>query len=167
MSPAELSRELRLGRDDFLGQRRGIIVTSLTAIGCMGLIVLYQTGIIKHLPEPDVPGLDADKVDASKEAYSYFETPDAAIGVGSYAVTLGVAAMGGTDRAKSQPWIPLTLAAKTAADAVQAAKLTYDQFARHKAACMWCLIAAMTTFVSLALALPEAVVAWNEIKRRS
>src|SRR5437763_11957824 len=112
MNPKQLSRELRKSRSDFLEQRRGIVAMSLTAIGCMGLIALYQMGIIKHLPEPDVPGLDADKVDASEEAYSYLETPDAAIGLGSYAVTLGLAAMGGKDRAKTHPWIPLALAAK-------------------------------------------------------
>ena len=139
---------------------------SLTAIGCMGLIALYQMGIIKHLPEPDVPGLDADKVDASEEAYSYLETPDAAIGLGSYAVTLGLAAMGGKDRAKTHPWIPLALAAKTVADAGQAAKLAYDQFAKHKAACMWCLIAAAATFVSAALAIPEANMSIRELQRR-
>jgi hypothetical protein len=94
MNPKQLSQELRQNRGDFLEERRGIIALSLAAIGCMGLIVLYQTGVIKHLPEPELPGLDADKVDASEEAYSYFETPDAAIGLGSYAVTLGLAAMG-------------------------------------------------------------------------
>jgi hypothetical protein len=61
----------------------------------MGLIVLYKMGLIKHLPEPNITGLGAEKVDASEEAYSYFETPDAAIGLGNYAVTLGLAAMGG------------------------------------------------------------------------
>jgi uncharacterized membrane protein len=167
MKPAELSQQLRQDSGDFLEERCGIVALSLAAIGCMGLIVLYQMGIIKRLPEPDVPRLDADKVHASEEAYSYFETPDAAIGLGSYAVTLGSAAMGGKGRAKTQPWIPLTLVAKTIADAAQAAKLTYDQFAKHKAACMWCLIAAVATFVSLVLALPEAAAASKELNRGS
>ena len=41
----------------------------LAAAGSMGLIALYQMGIIRHLPEPPFPMLDADKVDASSEAY--------------------------------------------------------------------------------------------------
>lgn len=137
-------------------ERRGIVVASLTAMGCMSLIALYQIGVIKHLPEPPLPGLDADKVDASDEAYSHFKMGDAFIGLGSYAATMALAAMGAKDRAKTQPWIPLALAAKTTADAAQAAKLTYDQFAKHKAACLWCLIAAAATFASAALAIPEA-----------
>ncbi len=165
MNPEQLSRELRHGSGNFLEERRGIIGASLVAIGCMGLIVLYQMGIIKHLPEPDLPGFDAEKVDGSGQAYSYFETPDAAIGIGNYAVTLGLAAMGGRNRAKTQPWTPLALAAKTTVDAAQASKLTYDQFARHKAACVWCLLAAVATFVSAALAIPEAKTALRELQR--
>ncbi len=56
---------------------------------------------------------DADKVDASEEAYSHLQMGDAFIGLGSYAATMGLAAMGAKDRAKAQPWIPLALAALT------------------------------------------------------
>ncbi|PZR77136.1 MAG: vitamin K epoxide reductase, partial [Chthoniobacterales bacterium] len=143
------------------------VVASLTAVGCMGLIALYQIGVIKHLPEPPLPGLDADEVDASTEGYSHLQMGDAFIGLGTYAMTMGLAAMGPKDRAQTRPWIPLALAAKTTADAAQAAKLTYDQFAKHKAACMWCLIAAAATFVSAALAFPEAGAAVRELRDRT
>jgi hypothetical protein len=69
-----LSRELRLGSGRFLTQRRGIVGLSLLAAGSMGLITLYQMGIIRHLPEPPLPMLNADKVDASAEAYSRFSS---------------------------------------------------------------------------------------------
>lgn len=166
MTPTQLSNQLRTGSGDFLDQRRGIVVASLTAIGCMGLIALYQMGVIKHLPEPKLPGLDADKVDASEEAYSHFEMGDAFIGLGSYAATMGLAAMGPKDRAKTQPWIPLALAAKAGADAAQAAKLTYDQFAKHKAACLWCLVAAAATLVTAALTIPEARAAAAQLRKQ-
>ena len=166
MNAKALSKELRTGSGDFLEERRGVVVASLTAIGCMGLIALYQMGVIKHLPEPDLPWLDADKVDASEEGYAHLQMGDAAIGLGSYAITLGLAAMGPKDRATTQPWIPLALAAKATADAAQAAKLTYDQFAKHKAACLWCLIAAAATFVTLPLVLGEAAVAARNLAKK-
>src|ERR671931_2345174 len=156
MKPKELSRQLRCDHGEFLEERRGIVCASLTALGCMGLIALYQIGVIKHFPEPPLPTLDADKVDASDEAYSHLEMGDAFIGLGSYAATMGLAAMGPKDRAKTQPWIPLALAAKAGADALQAAKLTYDQYAKHRAACFWCLIASAATFITAALVVPEA-----------
>ncbi len=151
-----LSHQLRHESNTHLRRRRGVVAMSLTAIGCMGLIVSYQMGLISHLPEPDMPGLDADKVDASAEAYTKLRMPDAALGLGSYAVTLGLAAMGGKDRAVTTPWIPLAMAAKAGVDAVQAGKLTYDQYATHRAACLWCLVASVATWVSAYLVVGEA-----------
>lgn len=166
MEPAKLSEQLRNDSGDFLDERRGIVIASLAAVGCMGLIALYQIGVIKHLPEPAWPGFDADKVNASDQAYSHLQMGDAFLGLGSYAATMGLAAMGPKDRAKTQPWIPLALAAKAGADAAQAAKLTYDQFAKHKAACLWCLFAAGATFVTAVLAIPEAQAAAREVQNR-
>ena len=166
MKPAELSQQLRRDSGDFLEERRGIVVASMTAIGCMGLIALYQMGVIKHLPEPPLPTMDADRVDASEEAYSHFQMGDAFLGLGSYAATMGLAAMGGKNRAKEQPWIPLALAAKAGADALQAAKLTYDQYAKHRAACFWCLVAAAATFVTAGLVVPEARAAAEQLRKK-
>ncbi len=166
MTPKELSKQLREGESRFLEKRRGIVACGLAAAGAMGLITLYQIGLIKHLPEPPIPGFDADKVDASEEAYAHFKMGDAFIGLGSYAATMGLAAMGGRDRARTQPWIPLALLAKTSADAAQAARLTVDQWTKHKAFCFWCLLAAAATFAALPLAVPEAVEALRQTRRK-
>jgi hypothetical protein len=135
------------------------VALSLTAIGCMGLIAAYQIGFLKRLPDLPLPLMDAEKVDASEEAYAKLQTPDAFIGRGSYATTMGLAAMGGKDRANEQPWIPLALAAKATVDAAQAAKLTCDHWAKHKAFCVWCLVAASATFATVPLVMGEAAAA--------
>ncbi len=166
MNAKQLSAQLRHDSGNFLEERRGVIALSLTAIGCMGLIALYQTGLIRSLPDLPLPMMDADKVDASEEAYAMLETPDAVIGLGSYAVTMGLAAMGGKDRVQSQPWIPLALAGKATADAFQAAKLTYDQWAKHKAFCVWCLVAAAATFATVPLVMGEAAAAARQLARK-
>ena len=166
MTPKQLSRQLREDEDHSLNRRRGIVACGLAAAGAMGVIALYQIGIIKHLPDPPLPGFDADKVDASEEAYSYFQTPDAFIGLGSYAATMGLAAMGAKNRAETRPWLPLALLAKTTADAAQAAKLTIDQWTKHKAFCFWCLLAAAATFAALPLAVPEAVEAVDHLRKK-
>ncbi len=167
MKPEKLSRELRKGSGPFLARRRGIVGLSLVSVNAMGLIALYQMGIIEHLPEPPLTGLDADKVDASTEAYAYFSTPDAVIGLGSYALTMGLAAMGGQDRETNQPWIPLALAAKVLVDAAQAGKLTVDQWTKHRAFCFWCLLAAGATFATVPLAIPEARAALREVSGKT
>lgn len=162
--PAALSRQLREGAGSFLEERRGVVKGALVGAGAMGLIVLYQTGIIKHLPEPPLPFFDADTVDASEEAYGWLSTPDGAIGLANYGATVVLAAMGGQDRAQRSPWLPLLLAAKTGADAFQAAKLTKDQITKHGALCAWCLLAAGATFASFYRALPEARAALRTLR---
>ncbi|HEV2720887.1 MAG TPA: vitamin K epoxide reductase family protein [Thermoanaerobaculia bacterium] len=153
MDAEELSRELRNASAPELRRRRQIVGLSMLASASMAVITLYQTGIIKHLPEPPLPFLDADKVDASAEAYGKFNTPDAALGLASYAVTTILASMGGKKRAS---WIVLALAAKLGFDAANALKLTIDQPLKHRAFCFWCLIAATATFASVPLIVPEA-----------
>jgi len=154
-----LSRELRTQTSPDLRRRRGIVGLSMLASATMGLIALYQTGLIKHLPEPPLPMLDADKVNGSPQAYERFATPDAILGLGSYAATMGLAAMGGADRLRTMPWVPLALAAKVAFDAANAAKLTADQWTKHRAFCLWCLLAASATFAMVPLAIPETIAA--------
>ncbi len=153
--PAKLSREIRLADDALTEQRRRVVALSLTSAACMGVIALYQIGATKHVPEPPLPLLDADKVDASKEAYEKLSVGDAFIGFVSYGVTMLLAAAGGPRRHVSHPWLPRALAVKAAFDAAQAAKLTVDQWTKHRAFCSWCLTAAGATFAVIPAVIPE------------
>ena len=165
MKPARLSRQLRRGEGKFLQRRRGVVGLSLLSAGSMAVIGLYQVGILRHLPEPPLPGLDADRVDASAEAYSRFATPDAFLGLGNYAATAALAAMGGRDRARRSPLVPLAMSAKAVFDAGQAVRLFYQQWHRHRAFCSWCLLAAGASLAALPLTFPEAGRAWREMRK--
>lgn len=151
-----LSRELRTETSPDLRRRRSIVTLSMIASASMGFIALYQTGVLKTLPDFSLPMMDAKKVNGSAQAYERFAVPDAILGLGSYAATMGLAAMGGKDRARDLPLVPLALAAKVAFDVVNAAKLTIDQWTKHRAFCVWCLIAASATFAMAPLVVPEA-----------
>jgi hypothetical protein len=156
MKPEELSRQLRHGSSRFLRNRRG-------AIGSLGVVSLYQVGIVGRVPEPPLPYLDADQVDAAPEAYAVLAMPDGLLGIASYAL----AAAGGEDRAAERPWIPLALAAKIAFDAAQAGKLTLEQWTQHRAFCLWCLATAGANFATAPLVVPEAHAALLELVSRS
>lgn len=153
---ANLSKELREGDSKFLRNRRRIVALSTVASASMAFIALYQTGILKHLPEPPLPMMNADKVDASAEAYAKLKMPDAVLGLGSYAATMSLAAMGGEKRHRTMPWVPLALAAKAAFDVANAAKLSVDQWTKHRAFCFWCLIATGATFAIAPFVIDEA-----------
>lgn len=156
VSPARLSDELRHGESADLARRRGIIGLAVVGAGAMAVVSLYQTGLLRHVPEPRLPYLDADKVDASDEAYEKFNVPDGLLGLTSFAITAMLAATGGAGRAHRQPFVALATAGKVVADVGVAAKLTYDQWARHRAWCSWCLLGAAASFSMLPLIIPEA-----------
>ncbi len=156
MTPRELSKELRQGSGAFLTQRRAVVGLALANVASMGLIALYQMGIIAHVPEPPLPRFDADRVNGSPDAYAILETPDAILGLGSYAVTMALAAMGPPDRARTRPWVPLALAAKILFDAAQAGRLSLNQLIKQQAFCLWCLLTTGATLATVPLVVPEA-----------
>jgi uncharacterized membrane protein len=165
MTPDELRRDWRESRDPLLMRRRAIIGLSLLNIGCTAVIAMYQTGLLRRLPDPPQLAFDSERVNGSIEAYSMLQTPDAILGLGSYAATLGLAAMGGADRRRVQPFLPLALAAKAAADVCVAGKLLSDEVTRIRAICSLCLITSLSTVVIAALTIPEARAAMDELSK--
>lgn len=168
MNGKELSRALRQGSGNFLEQRRQAVALSLLASAAMSAVTLYQMGVIRRLPEPPLPFLNAEKVDASPEAYNRLQTqtPDAAFGLMSYGATVVLAAMAGPDRARAAPLIPIALAAKAILDAVNAGYLTWEQIAKHRALCSYCLVAAAASVAIVPVVLPEARLALQNLKSR-
>lgn len=151
-----LATSLRQSSGEHLRRRRGIFGLFLAASASMSIIALYQLGILKRVPEPSLPGFDSDKVTGSPQAYALLETPDAVLAMGSYAVTMTLAAMGPADRANEQSVLPIALAAKIGFDAILAAKYTLKEWSDHRAMCFWCLIASTATIASIPLVVPEA-----------
>jgi uncharacterized membrane protein len=154
--PALLSWQLRQTTTPYLRERRGVIGASLLASATLGVIGLYQIGLLKHLPEPKLPGFHSEQVNSSEEAYRWLETPDAFLGLGSYVATMTLAAVGGPNRVKTQPWIPLALAAKVGLDAAMAGFQVLTQARKLHTYCSWCLLTSAATLASVPLVLPEA-----------
>ena len=166
-SPAAegVSDALRRGADEFLDNRRRIAVLQTTAAAMLGVVAMYQFGVLRSVPEPPLPYLDADRVDASGEAYRLLHTPDATIGMLSAAASLVLAGMGGANRHEDMPWVPLTLAAKSVADAAGGVYLFAEQVTRHKRLCSWCTASSALLVATVPAVLPEARAAWKAWRR--
>ncbi len=165
-SAEAVSDDLRRGEDDWLRRRRRIGALSLSAIGSMGVVAAYQMGLIRRPPEPRLWPFDAETVDASGEAYQVLKTPDAALGLISYGMTLALAGMSDRHRAEKRPWLPLVLAGKVLLDAVSGVYLTLEQGTKHRRFCSWCLVAAAASVAMVPQALPEAAGSWQRLRRR-
>ena len=167
-SPAAeaVSDDLRRRRGDFLDNRRRLSALVMSGMGSLGVVAAYQFGLLRRPPEPHITPLDAARVDASGEAYQFLKTPDAALGLASYAATLVLVGMGPARRAESRPWLPLALAAKVVTDAAFGVFLTVEQGSKHRRFCSWCLLAAASSVVAVPQAVPEARAAWRALRGR-
>jgi uncharacterized membrane protein len=156
-TPRQLSRDLRLGESPDLTRRRWIVGLSLLGTAAGQLVGLFQTGIVPRLPDPPSDLFDSSRVDASDYAYSRLQTPDAFVMIATYAVTAGLAAAGGKDRAREQPWLPIATLAKTLYDSFVTLKLAREEWDENRAFCAYCQAATVASLASVALAVLEAV----------
>lgn len=155
-----------LRRQDSPDLRRRRAATGLSLLATLSLTVVeaYQAGILRRVPEPRWRGLDADRVDASGEAYRILGTPDAGLGIASYGVTIVLVTAGSARRAEATPWIPLLAAAKVVADALNGGYLFAEQLSKHRAVCSWCTLAAAASVATVPVVLPEARRAWAQLR---
>lgn len=151
-----LGVNLRHDSRNSLRRRRGIFALFLAASASMSVVALYQMGIIKRLPDPPLPRFNSGKVTRSSKAYSLLGTPDAVLALGSYALTMALAAMGSPDRASEQPLLPIAFAAKVGFDALFGARYAIDEWSKNRNLCSWCLLATGAAIASVPLAIPEA-----------
>jgi hypothetical protein len=155
-SPSRLSRQLRLGDSPDLGRRRKVIGLSMVGATAGILVSLYQTGILRHLPDPPFGPFDSDRVDASDYAYERARTPDGLAMLVTYGVTALLAGAGGEDRARTLPWLPLALAAKVASDVATNVKLAKEEWDENGAFCAYCQAANLASLASVPFVIPEA-----------
>jgi len=163
-SPQQLRRELQEGETDDLWRRRAIIGLSLVGMTAMGAVSLLQTGVIKHLPDPPLDSFDSDKVNSSDTAYA-LGVPDGTLSLASLAANVPLAAFGGADRVREQPWVPLVAAGKAAVEAAAAGWYFYQMPAKEKKWCGYCIVGAAANFGIFALTLPEAKKALTLLRR--
>ena len=166
MTPEELQDEIQNSDSREMNYRRAIVGVSLVGIGAMAIVSLLQTGIVKHLPDPPVekPNFDSDKVNSTKEAYSY-SMPDGLLTIAAHLASLAIAAAGPPDRYKDRPWLPLLATALALPQAAIAAKYLFYQMPKvDKAWCPYCVTDALVHFSILGLTIPETLKAIGSIQ---
>jgi uncharacterized membrane protein len=156
MKPQQLREELQNGDTRDVRRRRGIVALSLIGMAGMAAVTLYQMGLIRHLPDPPLPGFDSDQVNASDTAYQY-GVPDGTLTLAGHATNVVLTAYGGLHRATEQPWVSIAASGKAGVEAGVAAKyLFYQMPVVEKKWCGYCIVDALMHIGAFALTLPEA-----------
>ncbi len=153
----QLSEELRNGQGEDLARRRWIIGLSIFGTVMAQVVSAYQTGLIRHLPDPPLRIFDADKVDASAYAYKRLGTPDGVMMLTNYGITMWLAAAGGQTRSERHPLLSVAMGLKVLGDAGTALQLAREEWQENRRLCAYCQAATLVSLASLVLALPEAL----------
>ncbi len=156
LQPRQLRLELQYGDGGHLRHRRGIVGISLIGMASMAIVSMFQAGIIRHLPDPPSRKFHSDKVNSSETAYGW-GTPDGPVSMAAHALNVVMATLGGKERMKNQPIIPVVSAVKAGAEAVVSVKYLFHQMPFvEKAWCGYCIVDALAHIGTFMLTLPEA-----------
>ena len=153
MNIAAIREELLNGAGTDLDKRRQIL--SLSAIGLLdfAVISLYQSGVIKKLPDLPFPIFDSNKVNAASDAYQ-MGVPDGTLGAWAYAANMVLATAGGSDRSGRKPVFDTMLGAVVAANAAGAVYYLYNMVVHQKKICPYCVAGAAINLASAAIIKP-------------
>ncbi|MGJ3263736.1 MAG: vitamin K epoxide reductase family protein [Salinarimonas sp.] len=156
--PERLRDRIRHDRGRDMTYRRAIVATSLIGMASMAFVTLFQTGVVRRLPDPPTrrPHFDTAKVNTSDEAYSY-GMPDGPLTLAMHAANLSLAAAGPPERWRDRPWLPVAASAFSGAQAAVAAQYLFWRMPFvDRAWCPYCVVDALAHMTSFGLTLPEA-----------
>jgi uncharacterized membrane protein len=135
--------------------RRWIVGLSALGAANMTLGALRQFGVIRHLPDVSIRGFDSNFVITSGPAF-VLGFPDAPLAVAGLAANIPLALLGGPDRARRVPWIPVMIAAKCVVEVSVAGWFLWQMKYRLHTWCAYCLLGASISTILAGLAANEA-----------
>ena len=135
------------------GSRLGVAALSVLGIADAFYMLAYHTGLIPSLVCPFF-GEGCNIVGKSPHA-RHLGVPNAAVGAAGYAFMGTMALWAGDQPPEQRPWQSLGLAAASLSAFGASIFLTWEQGARVKAWCFWCLSSAAINLLILPVALLE------------
>lgn len=153
MNTIAIRQELLSGESDDLKRRRKLIALSALGLVDFSIISLYQTGVIKNLPDIPHPLFDSNKVNTAPDAYM-MGIPDAPISAVVYATTMVLASAGGSEDSGRKPILDVMLGGAVAGNAAGAAYYLYNMAFKQKKICLYCVTGAVINFASAVVIAP-------------
>ncbi len=149
-----------------LRRRRRVIGGTMLSTACMAVASLYQAGVVRRIPELPLGPFDANRVEASAQAYQLLRMPDAPLAVVSFGLTAALAAGAGPERSSGRraDLVRVALGAKALVDLGYSLKLMADQVTKHGRLCSWCLTTTAGAAVAIGPALQEGRAGWRALR---
>lgn len=164
MDAQKIKEELREGNSDSLDRRRKLIGLSAIGLADFSIISLYQTGVIKSLPDIPLPIFDSNKVNASKTAYR-FGAPDGPVSLLAYSAIIVLGSAGGSEASGRKPVLDLALGAAVAGNAVGALSYLANMIFKQKKICLYCVTGAAINIASAIIIAPVVLKSIRKIFR--
>lgn len=139
---------------------RRLAIAGLCTLGVADSLYMlaFTEGLIDSMVCPFF-GEGCEIVGRSEHA-KHFGVPNSAVGAVGYAAMAALALWGARKKPAAQSWQPLALAGLATGAVGVSAYLTYEQAAKVRAWCFWCLTSAAINVAVWGLSLPEARAAW-------
>ena len=156
MNSEQIKKTLRDGNNDDLERRRKIIFLSAIGMIDFSIISLYQTGVIKTLPDIPLSIFDSNKVNASKAAYQ-MGVPDGPVSLLTYSAVTVLASAKGTKASGRKPVLDVALGAAVVANAIGAVSYLNNMIFKQKKICLYCVTGAAINIASAIIVAPVVV----------
>ncbi len=153
MDAQKIRNSLREDSSEDMERRRKIICLSAVGLADFSLISLYQTGVIKRLPDLPFSIFDTNKVNASQSAYR-LGIPDGPVSSLAYSATMVLASAGGGKSAGRKPLLDVALGATVAGNAIGAIVYLNDMIFKQKKICIYCVTGAAINIASAVIIAP-------------
>lgn len=162
MNATAIRDALRTEHNEDLNRRRKVICLSAIGLVDFSIISLYQTGVIKTLPDIPHPLFDSDKVNASEDAYR-FGAPDGPISAVVYGLAMVLASAGGSEKAERAPALDVALGATVAGNAAGAIFYLHKMIFKQKKVCLYCVTGAAINIASAIIIAPTALKSFKRL----
>lgn len=156
MNVTAIRNVLRNDHSEDLEIRRKVIGLSALGLLDFSIISLYQTGVIRRLPDLPYKLFDSNKINASESAYQ-FGVPDGPVSAAAYALTMVLAAAGGSEKAERTPAFDVGMGAVVAGNTAGALYYLYDMLFKQKKICLYCVTGAAINIASAVLIAPTVL----------